>query len=121
MILHIGYGWLVLGVALLGLSVLGTGVPLTAALHSVTAGAIGTMVLAVMTRAARGHTGRPLIADWPTRLIYLSITGAAVARVLAGFGVSQNMLLALSAMLWASAFLLFAAIYGRMLVQSRQS
>jgi uncharacterized protein involved in response to NO len=121
LILHVGYGWLVLGVALLGLSVLGVTVPLTAAIHSLTAGAIGTMVLAVMTRATRGHTGRPLSADWPTGLIYLAITAAAITRLVAGFGIAQNMFLVLSAMLWAIAFLLFAAIYGRMLLQSRLS
>jgi len=34
-------------------------VPDSAALHALTVGAIGTMLLAVMSRAALGHTGRP--------------------------------------------------------------
>ena len=58
LILHIGYAWLVLGCALLGLSMLDADLPRSAAIHALTAGAIGTMILAVMTRATRGHTGR---------------------------------------------------------------
>ena len=63
LILHVGYAWLVLGSALLGLSMLDADVPRSAAIHALTAGAIGTMILAVMTRATRGHTGRELSAD----------------------------------------------------------
>jgi uncharacterized protein involved in response to NO len=70
LVLHVGYAWLVLGVALLGLTVMDTDVPLSAAIHALTAGAIGTMILAVMTRATRGHVGRELSADRVTVLIY---------------------------------------------------
>ena len=61
LILHVGYAWLVLGSVLLGLSMLDASVPRSAAVHALTAGAIGTMILAVMTRATRGHTGRGLV------------------------------------------------------------
>src|SRR5487761_1252868 len=50
LILHVGYGWLVLGIGLLGLAVVGAAMPVAAAIHALTAGAIGTMILAVMTR-----------------------------------------------------------------------
>src|SRR5208337_1429144 len=74
LVLHVGYAWLVLGVALLGLAVLDADVPLSAAIHALTAGAIGTMILAVMTRATRGHVGRELSADRVTVLIYVLVT-----------------------------------------------
>ena len=61
LVLHVGYGWLVLGVALLGLAVIDAHLPQSAAIHALTAGAIGTMTLAVMTRATLGHTGRALV------------------------------------------------------------
>ena len=86
LVLHVGYAWLVLGVALLGLAVLDADVPLSAAIHALTAGAIGTMILAVMTRATRGHTGRDLSADRVTVLIYGLVTLAAITRVAAAFG-----------------------------------
>lgn len=119
LILHIGYSWLVVGVALLGLSVLGGPVPISAALHSLTVGAIGTMILAVMTRATRGHTGRPLNADSMTNLIFLAILTATVARVLAGFEIWTNELLTLSAISWVLAFVGFVLAYGPMLFGKR--
>jgi uncharacterized protein involved in response to NO len=63
LVLHVGLLWLVAGVALLGLSLLTNSVPPAAAVHALTAGAMGTMTLAVMTRAILGHTGRALHAD----------------------------------------------------------
>jgi NnrS protein len=82
LILHIGYTWLVLGAGLLGLSVLAK-LAQSAAIHALTAGAIGTMTLAVMTRVTLGHTGRELTADRSTIAIFLLVTVAAAARVVA--------------------------------------
>ncbi len=118
-VLHLGYGWLAAGAALLGLSVLGAGIPLPAAIHALTAGAIGTMILAVMTRATRGHSGRDLVADPATRLIYVAVTGAALARVAAAF-LGGMTVLDLAAGLWIAAYLLFVVWYGPMLWRSRR-
>ena len=108
------------GAALLGRSMLSAAVPQAAAIHAFTAGAIGTMVLAVMTRVARGHTGRALEADRVTIAIYLMITVAAATRVVAAFaGASAMILLAASAILWVASFGLFAASYGPMLLSPR--
>jgi uncharacterized protein involved in response to NO len=119
-ILHLGYAWVVLGSALLGASILSSAVPEAVAIHAFTAGAIGTMVLAVMTRVARGHTGRALEADRVTIVIYLMITAGAAIRVMAEFaGTSAMTLLAASAVLWVTGFGLFAATYGSMLLSPR--
>jgi uncharacterized protein involved in response to NO len=80
LILHIGYAWVVLGAALLGLAMLDPDLPQSAAIHALTAGAIGTMTLAVMTRATRGHTGRALSADRTTVAIYFLVNIAALVR-----------------------------------------
>jgi len=117
LVLHIGYAWLVLGAALLGLALLGADLPQSAAIHALTAGAIGTMILAVMTRATRGHTGRDLSADRVTSLIYILVTLAAITRVAAAFGAGWTMsLLVVSACLWIAAFGLFVLCYGPMLL-----
>jgi uncharacterized protein involved in response to NO len=116
-ILHVGYAWLAFGSALLGLATLGWGVPQSTAIHALTAGAIGTMVLAVMTRATRGHTGRALSADRATNAIYVLVTGAAVVRVAAAFTETWMIpLLIASASLWITAFGFFAIAYGPMLL-----
>lgn len=117
LILHIGYAWVVLGAALLGLAVVDGDFPQSAAIHALTAGAIGTMTLAVMTRATRGHTGRVLSADPSTTIIYLVVNIAALIRVVAAFGGTQTMsLLVASAILWIAAFVLFAVCYGPMVL-----
>jgi uncharacterized protein involved in response to NO len=119
-ILHLGYAWAAIGAALLGASLLATGVPEAAAIHAFTAGAIGAMILGVMTRVSRGHTGRPLEADRATTVMYATITLAGVARVAAAFSLAFSApLLEASALLWMTGFLLFAATYGPMLVSPR--
>lgn len=111
-ILHVGYGWLVLGLALLGAALLTPAVPATAALHALSAGAVGTMTLAVMTRASLGHSGRALAADGATRLVYGLVTGAALLRVAAPFLDELYLgLLAASSGLWIGAFALFVVSY----------
>jgi uncharacterized protein involved in response to NO len=58
--LHAASAWVVVGLALVAASDLGATIPATAGLHALTAGAMGAAILAVMTRVALGHTGRPL-------------------------------------------------------------
>ena len=121
-ILHVGYAWLVLGSALLGLATLGLYVPQSAGIHALTAGAIGTMVLAVMTRVARGHTGRELSADRETAVIYILVNMAALARVAAAIGATWTTpLLVASAGLWVGAFVLFVTFYAPMLLLPQQT
>lgn len=120
LVLHVGYAWLVLGAAMLGLEVLGIDLPLSAAIHTLTAGAIGTMILAVMTRAIRGHTGRDLSADRVTHLIYVLVALAALTRIAASFGAAWTRpLLIVSACLWIAAFAGFVLSYGPILILPR--
>lgn len=116
-ILHAGYAWVGLGMILLGLAALAPDlVPFTGGVHALTAGAMGVETLAIMTRATRGHTGRPRVADRSTTAIYLLILSASVARVSAPFLVDGTViLLAVSAVLWALAFFGFVVVYGPML------
>jgi uncharacterized protein involved in response to NO len=121
LILHVGYGWLVLGAGLLGASMLDDHVPQSAAIHALTAGAIGTMILAVMTRATRGHTGRDLTADHMTGLIYILVNLAAATRVTAALITAWTLpLLIASACFWVAAFGGFLLRYGPMLLGPRE-
>jgi uncharacterized protein involved in response to NO len=120
LILHVGYGWLAFGLLLLGADGLYALLPATAALHALTVGAIGTMTLAVMTRAALGHTGRPLSAGPGTRAIYGLVTLAAVLRVLSPLaGGGMTLVLWLAGASWSGAFGLFAVLYGAVLARPR--
>ncbi len=120
LILHLGYGWLALGLLLLGLNGLVDALPATAALHALTVGAVGTMTLAVMSRASLGHTGRPLTAGPGTKAIYVLITLAAALRVLSPLaGGSAELVLSLAGISWSAAFGLFAILYGGPLTRPR--
>ena len=119
-ILHLGYLWSAAGLVLLGAAVLWPRlVPQTAALHALTAGGIGTMTLAMMTRTSLSHTGRPREADRTTLALYALIVIAALARVLAGF-VPEAWLLILSSLSWSLAFGLFVLAYGPILSRPMQ-
>lgn len=120
-ILHIGYGWLAPGLALLGVSILAPEFPRSSGLHALTAGAMGVMILAVMTRATRGHTGRALEADKATVAIYAAVNLATIIRVAAPLTpAAQSLLLGLGALLWALAFGGYAIAYGPMLTGRRR-
>ena len=120
LVLHLGYGWLSLGFLLLAISGFVPLLPSTAALHALTAGAIGTMTLAVMTRATLGHTGRTLAAGPGATTIYLLVTLAAILRLLAPLASVHYMLaLSLAGAAWSGAFALFVVLYARPLALPR--
>jgi uncharacterized protein involved in response to NO len=109
-ILHLGYAWLPLGFSLLGLAVW---IPsfATGAIHAFTTGAIGTMTLAVMTRASLGHSKRELMAGYSTTAIYILILFAGVSRVVAPALEHYTSALAVAGLAWVAAFGLFTATY----------
>jgi len=121
LILHVGYLWVGLYLLALGASILGIGFSTANAVHVLTTGAMGTMTLAVMTRASLGHTGRPRHADRLTVTIYLLVNIGALLRIFSPNPATPTALthamLGLSALGWSGAYLLFALYYGRYLVR----
>jgi uncharacterized protein involved in response to NO len=119
-VLHLGYAWLAVGLLLLGAALAFGALTPSAALHALTAGAIGTMPLAVMSRTTLGHTGRALSANAVTTLLYLCVSAAALLRVLSPMlGDMQTGALHLSATLWIMAFAGFALTYAPMFFRPR--
>ena len=119
--LHVGYAFVPIGFLLLTLAIVAPDlVVASGALHAWTVGAIGTMTLAVMTRATLGHTGQALIASRSTQFIYAAIVVAASARVLTAFDIWRDALLTVSAAAWVLAFGTFALSFGPLLVKPRQ-
>ncbi len=118
LILHVGYGWFALSLFILGGSILGVGLPAEDAVHAFTAGAVGAMTLAVMTRASLGHTGRPRHAGPLTVCIYMLVNVGAVLRVFGPMtGLSTNLVMGVAAGSWSGAYLLFAMVYGPFLLR----
>jgi uncharacterized protein involved in response to NO len=120
LILHVAYAFLPTGYFLASLSALDLVAP-GAGVHAWTGGAIGTMTIAVMTRASLGHTGRALSASPATQAMYLAIVVAAAARICAALEPAQSgILLPVAGAAWTLAFLGFAVGYGPLLCTARK-
>lgn len=112
LVLHLGYVWIPIGLLLLGLSVAGLDIPASAGIHALTAGAMTTMILAVMSRASLGHTGRELKASPMTIAAYGSVTVGALVRVLTSLGIGPYaIMLDVAGAFWGVALLLFVIVY----------
>jgi uncharacterized protein involved in response to NO len=119
--LHLGYAWLPVGLALKAAWLLGAAIAETSWLHALTAGAFSTMILAVMSRAALGHTGREIVASRPIVSAYCLIGVAALMRV---FGPilqidAWRFWIIASGSLWALGFFLFVVVYAPILCSAR--
>jgi uncharacterized protein involved in response to NO len=120
-ILHLGYFWLPCGFALKALALSGGLSFATFYLHALTIGAATTMIVAVMTRASLGHTGRPLIVARSTAYAYGLLTVAAAVRV---FGptflpLPYAAVVLLAAGFWTAVFVVFLAVYAPILLSPR--
>ena len=120
-VLHLGYGWIVVGFAIKGLELLGVDVPAIAATHAFTAGGIGTLTLGMMARVSLGHSGRPLAVGKAMVVAFAAINLAAFCRV---FGIwlfpSLTMrFLESSSILWLIAFGIYVAVYAPILLRPR--
>jgi uncharacterized protein involved in response to NO len=120
-VLHAAYAWLPLGLLLKAANLL-VGAPwATHWLHALTIGAAATMILAVMTRAALGHTGRPLAVSRPVAVAYILLICAALVRVFGPALVPARYLATIgaAALLWIAAFSTFVAVYAPILTRER--
>ena len=118
-VLHLGYLWLIVGLGVKGLADFGL-VAQSNALHALTIGAIGTMTLAIMTRASLGHTGRSIRAHPLIVGAYGLLSLAALARLAVMIWPEATMeWVVVSGVAWISAFAIFFVIYAPMLMRPR--
>ncbi len=119
-VLHLAYAWVPIGLGLLGVHLAFGTVTRSAAIHALAAGAMGLLILAVMSRASLGHTGRPLKAGTGLALAYALVFAGALVRVLSAVAMLEGMWpIHLSAALWAGGFALFAVLYFPILTRPR--
>ena len=119
-VLHLAYGWIVIYLMLRGLAAMGI-VGELFAVHALTVGAIGGMTIGMMTRTARGHTGRPLVVDGFEVACYVLVALAAVIRVFGGILLPGIYLVTVvvSGICWSAAFALYAVRYWPVLSRPR--
>lgn len=95
--------------------------PETMVLHALGVGAIGTMILAVITRATLGHIGQPLVAIRASALAYLAVAAGALHRTAAPvWGGVQIELTVVGGLLWSTGFVVILWMYGRMQISERE-
>lgn len=119
-VLHLGYAWLVAGLLLMGVSHWLPGVPSTAWIHVIAVGAMGTMIIGVMTRVALGHTGRPLALPRGAAAMYVLMTAAVILRLAVALDwIDRTYGLMLSGAAWILTFALFLYWYTPILIRPR--
>ena len=119
-ILHVSYAWIPVGFALLAMAQAGW-VGVSLAVHAFAVGTTGGLIIGMITRTARGHTGRPLQVSRAEVLAYALVMGAAVARVLIPAVVPDWYVpaLTIAAAFWAVAFAIYLVVYAPWLTQTR--
>jgi len=119
-VLHGAYLWVVIHLALRALAAAGLADE-SLSFHALTVGGIGGLTLGMITRTARGHTGRPLKADGYEAAAYLLVFAAALVRVF-GPMLAPGLSLAfieISALLWVAAFVVYLVRYWPVLTRPR--
>jgi uncharacterized protein involved in response to NO len=119
-VLHASYAWIAMGFVLLAMAQVGW-VGASAGVHALAVGATGGLIVGMMTRTARGHTGRQLRVSRMEVLAYALIMFAAAFRVFVPMAMPHwtAPALILSAMAWCGAFGIYLVVYGPWLVSAR--
>jgi len=119
-VLHVAYAWIPVHLVLRAGVDLGH-VPPSAATHALTVGAIGSLVIGMMTRIARGHTARPLVAGRTEVASYTLVLLAGLVRVFVPLVAPATTVGAvlISAALWSAGFGLYAVTYWPVLTRPR--
>lgn len=124
-VLHAGHLWLVIGFVLLSVARFSDGLERDAGLHALTAGAMGTMVLGMMTRVSLGHSGRELKVSTAIVAAYLMVIAGALVRVIVAIfpeqlpGDSFSYLISVAGLLWAGGYAIFLGVYWPILTRPR--
>ncbi|TAK49054.1 MAG: NnrS family protein [Xanthobacteraceae bacterium] len=120
LILHVAYAFVPIGFLLNGLTAFTPMVAASAGIHAWTAGAMGAMTLAVMSRASLGHTGQALRADARLQAVYVCVVGAALVRIAAALiPTAAFPLYDVAAAAWVLAYLGFAVLFAPLLLARR--
>lgn len=116
-VMHVAYAWLPVGLALKAAALLADAGWAAKWQHALTMGVFATMILAVMTRASLGHTGRPLIVPRSIAIAYVLLTASTVLRVFGTTLFPGHYLLSVSAagIAWVVCFGIFVVVYAPIL------
>lgn len=111
LVLLLGYTWLTIALLMLGLSAILPALPMTATLHALSIGALGSLTFGVMARTRLIYRFRDANARRWIHPLVLLISLAALARVLPPLlGLEQQGWLLFAATCWSLAYLALAVL-----------
>lgn len=119
--LHLAYWFIPISLLLFASHYAGVNISTSNALHGLTAGAMSSLILAMIARISLGHSGRPLTPHWIMKYAFALIVIAGSIRLSAPhiqtyFEFNVNVL---SAVLWALAFGIYVIVYAPILISPR--
>ncbi|WP_205701913.1 NnrS family protein [Pseudidiomarina mangrovi] len=119
--LHLAYWFIPIGLLLFGLRYLDLPVSNSTALHALTAGAMGSMILSMIARVSLGHSGRPLQPHPIMSVAFIVVLSAALLRVVLAALWPQWLLYwyLLAGALWVLAFVTYVLVYWSVLTTPR--
>ena len=90
------------------------------AIHTITVGGMGMMILAMISRVSLGHTGRPIQVGVLMKFAFIMMLFAVITRLLAPLLTTHyTRLILLSALLWAMAFGCYVIAYTHIVFSKR--
>jgi uncharacterized protein involved in response to NO len=118
-VLHVAYAWLPVGLALKSLYLFFALDWAALWLHALTMGAAGMMIVAVISRAALGHTGRALVVERHVAVAYGLLLAATLVRVFGSVVMPYEVSVWTAGVLWLAAFTLLLVAYIPVLLMPR--
>lgn len=118
-VLHMAYFLMIVALFLKGLEGV-INLPFHLYLHVFTVGSIGLFMIGIMSRAALGHTGRPLVVRPVIAYAYALVLLGVWFRVVAPFFPDFSTIgMGLSIALWIASYLIFLIVYIPILIRPR--
>jgi len=119
--LHLAYWFIPISFMLFALHYAEVNISTSNALHGLTAGAMSSLILAMIARISLGHSGRPLTPHWVMKYAFGLIVLAGCIRLISPhiqthFSFNLNIV---SAVLWALAFSMYVLVYTPILASPR--
>ncbi|WP_192889110.1 NnrS family protein [Vibrio bathopelagicus] len=118
--LHLSYWAISLGLILFGVSIISPLVTQSQAIHALTVGGMGVMILSMISRVSLGHTGRTIAIGKLMTAALIAIVFAFIVRVFGGYFTHNIVyIITLSSALWIAAYSCFTVLYLPILIKPK--
>jgi len=118
--LHLSYWCIVIGLFIYALSEITVAVTHSQAIHALTVGAMGTMILSMISRVSLGHTGRNIVVGKVMTFAFIAIILAFISRVFAGYWIGNySHVITMAVFFWTLAYSCFVVLYLPILIKPR--